>query len=732
VAAPKLSFAAKVFMSLIAGAICGLFFGEKAQILAPIGTIFIKLMQVSVLPSVVIFIITGIGSINKDDAKEFLKKAALIMLLIWILGIIGFHFMQFAFPNVPSASFFSTAQLSRSEDTDLIELFIPSNPFKSLSEGLMPGIVLFCLLFGFALIGDDKNKPFVELLKGLSSTLSKITKILMMTAPLGIFAITANTAGTITLTQLLQIQVFFISTVVISVIMILLVLPLLVHCLTPLSYREILTAANKAVLLGFSTSQVFITLPILAEGVSNLFKDPRTEEKAKSYGGILVPLAFSFPPLGDFMVLLFVLFTGWYYNSPLDLKDQINLALVGVPSFFGSSKLAVQMLLQVVHLPADAFQLYLISQPFSIYFTAALTCMGIFSFSAICTAFLSGCGGLRLKRALISLIIVAAILASVVLGLRFGFATLLGDSSQTDETILSMKMPLEVNGIRVDQNVDVKVFREYLKEHSAGDEFALENGSWMASIWEKGFIRVGYVPDILPFSFFNKDGELVGYDIHMAYDMARLLNISRIEFIPVDRKTGYVLVNNGSCDIIMCSVDLVPGMVGLGRFTSPHIELHMAFVTKDYRKDEFQKLEDVAGRKGLKIAIPAGSEYYEIVKKLFPLATIIPLDHPSQFFNHTEADALLTSAETGSAMTLMHPFYDVTILQPVDTYKIMCVYVVSNKCDDASLMFLDYWIKMEEDYGSLDRKYKYWILGENPEKKTKRWSVIRDVLHWTE
>lgn len=72
------------------------------------------------------------------------------MLLIWILGIIGFYFMQLAFPNVSSPSFFSTTQLSVSEETDLIELFIPSNPFKSLSEGLMPGIVLFCLLFGFA------------------------------------------------------------------------------------------------------------------------------------------------------------------------------------------------------------------------------------------------------------------------------------------------------------------------------------------------------------------------------------------------------------------------------------------------------------------------------------------------------------------------------------------------------------------------------------------------------
>jgi hypothetical protein len=47
----------------------------------------------------VIFIITGIGSINKDDAKEFLKKAALIMLLIWILGIIGFHFMDLWIEN---------------------------------------------------------------------------------------------------------------------------------------------------------------------------------------------------------------------------------------------------------------------------------------------------------------------------------------------------------------------------------------------------------------------------------------------------------------------------------------------------------------------------------------------------------------------------------------------------------------------------------------------------------
>jgi Na+/H+-dicarboxylate symporter len=84
-------------------------------------------------------------------------------------------------------------------------------------------------------MGDERNKPYVDLLNGLSTTLSKITKLLIKTAPLDIFAITENTAGTITLTQLLQIQVFFTSIVVLSMILVLLALLLLVYCLTPLA-----------------------------------------------------------------------------------------------------------------------------------------------------------------------------------------------------------------------------------------------------------------------------------------------------------------------------------------------------------------------------------------------------------------------------------------------------------------------------------------------------------------
>ena len=605
---PHLSFAVKVFISIIAGVICGLFFGEKAQILEPVGTIFIKLMQITVFPLIVIFIIGGLGSINQADAREFLKKIVSVILLIWFIGIIAFYSMQFAFPSIPDTSFFSISQISETPPLDLIELFIPANPFHSLSEGLMPALVLFCLLFGFVLIGDERNKHFVDGLMGLSTPLYKVTSLLIKIAPIGIFAITANTLGTITFPQLLQIQVLFISIIVLSIILILVVLPLLVYSLTPFGYREILSAASKGVILGFSTAQGIITLPLLSEGVANLFKEPRTEEKSRAYSGIIVPIVSTLPTLGAFSALLFILFAGWFYNDPLSLKDQIVLTILGIPSLFGSSTMAVQFLLETLTLPADAIQLYQISYSFHVYFTTALFCMSIFAISTICIAFLTGCGGLRLKRAILSIIIVVAILSSTVLGLGLVFNAMLNDSSQGSQTILSMKMPLDANGKRVDQTLETKVYRNFSDVPLVQDTSrAVENASLLGQIKSRDVLRVGYNPDRMPLAYFNKDGELVGYDIQMAYDLARTLNVSRIEFIPMDQDTFLDRVNNGSCDIVMSGVVLVPGIFEDARFTAPYLDLHLAFVTRDDRKNDFEQLEEVAQMKGLKIAIAADS-----------------------------------------------------------------------------------------------------------------------------
>lgn len=50
--------------------------------------------------------------------------------------------------------------------------------------------------------------------------------------------------------------------------------------------------------------------------------------------------------------------------------------------------------------------------------------------------------------------------------------------------------------------------------------------------------------------------------------------------------------------------------------------------------------------------------------------------------------------------------------------------------EESFLNLVNHWMDMEEDYGGLDDKYNYWILGEGAQREQDRWSVVKDVLHW--
>jgi ABC-type amino acid transport substrate-binding protein len=454
------------------------------------------------------------------------------------------------------------------------------------------------------------------------------------------------------------------------------------------------------------------------------------EEKAAAYGGVLVPLAYSIPSLGVFVVLLFVLFAAWYYNDLFTLQEQATLALVGVPSLFGSAKLSLPFILQMMRLPADAMQLYLIASPLLIYFTSALSCMSIFALSAIGTAYLTGVGKLRARRALYSAGVGVVALVSVVLVLNAAFGAVLATAPPGDASVLGMKMPSGAGGARVGEQFATTVDVDYADVPAQTQPSGAENATLLDRIESRGALRVGYIPDLMPFSYFNREGELVGHDVQMAYDLAEVLNVSRVEFVPVDRENALDRVNAGDCDIVMAGLVLVSPMVGKARFTSPYIDLHLALVTLDDRKSAFEDLEAVKGMEGLRIAVAGDADYDRAAAAIFPRATIVPLDDPEEFFNRTDADALLTTAETGTPLTRLHPFYALAAVQSSGASVASSVYVLARNCDDASLMLVDYWLAMEERSGDLKAKYDYWVLGKEMEQRAPRWSVIRDVLHW--
>ena len=109
---------------------------------------------------------------------------------------------------------------------------------------------------------------------------------------------------------------------------------------------------------------------------------------------------------------------------------------------------------------------------------------------------------------------------------------------------------------------------------------------------------------------------------------------------------------------------------------------------------------------------------------------IVVLESPRQFFEQEKllCDALIYSAEAGSAWTLLYPGFSVVIPQP-DVFRVPIAFAVAQG-NEPIRTFLNTWIDLKRRDNTLTRLYDHWILGKTGHSAEPRWCVIRDVLGW--
>src|SRR5579862_9394832 len=169
------SLSAKIAVGLVAGAAIGLFFGERAAVLQPAADGYIKLLQMTVLPYVTVSIVGGLGSLNVIQARELGKRVGLVLLLLWAIALAAVLLFPLMFPPHQSASFFSPTLLEEREQFDLLNLYIPTNPFYSLANSVVPAVVLFSIVLGTALIGVPHKARLLEVLTVVGAAVAKAT-----------------------------------------------------------------------------------------------------------------------------------------------------------------------------------------------------------------------------------------------------------------------------------------------------------------------------------------------------------------------------------------------------------------------------------------------------------------------------------------------------------------------------------------------------------------------------
>ena len=219
------ALAERVLIGLILGIAAGVFFGEMAHALKIVGDAFIMLLQVAVIPYIVASLITALGRLTLDDAKKLGLKAGGVLLVLWGIGVAVLLLTPLAFPDWPSASFFSTSQVEEAKPVDFLKLYIPANPFASLANAVMPAIVVFSALIGIALITVKNKQSVLEPLSAIAEALMAVTGFVARLAPYGVFALAASAAGTLDLEEIDRLQVYAIVYMTMAIILSFWVLP---------------------------------------------------------------------------------------------------------------------------------------------------------------------------------------------------------------------------------------------------------------------------------------------------------------------------------------------------------------------------------------------------------------------------------------------------------------------------------------------------------------------------
>lgn len=712
--------AGQVLIGLLLGAVTGVFFGELAAPLGIIGHVFIGLLQMTVVPYIVVSLSAGLGRLSFAEAKTLAVRAGAFIPLFWVIALAAVVGIALALPAWESATFFSASLAEPQRVFDFIELYIPRNPFSALANTVVPAIVIFSLALGAALVGAPGKKTLLPILDVAEDVLMRIAGTVARAAPIGVFALIAEAAGTMEVEALGRVQVFFLLYIAMALVLSLWVLPGLLSVLTPLSARRVLAHTQDALIAAFATGSLLIVIPLMAERSKELLKEAglRTPE-TESAVDLMVPINFNLPNVGKLLSLAFVPFAGWFSGNALPLDDYPLFLAAGLVSLFGNVVVALPFLLDLAHIPADFFQLFLPVDTITGRFGTLLAAVHTIVQALLGAVAVAGAVRLRpaalLRYAGISL----ALSVALLVGLRLYFEHVVPQTSRTYQQIVHMDLAINRVATRLRDPARI----EPLAPQRARDR--------LVAIQTRGTLRVGYPADRLPWAFENAQGQLVGFDVDLAHLLANDLGVG-LELVRVDPTEMGALLDDGRVDIVAGGLAVTPARALEVRFTDAYMDATLAFVVLDYRRRRFASVPALREAGALRIATPGLQHYDNLVRGMLPNAELIRIGSMREFFQAPPGrfDALLATAEGGSAWTLLYPEFSVAVPGPnVVTGPIA---VATPRSAPELHDYVSTWLALKRQDGSARHLYDFWILGRGAESTKPRWSVVRDVLRWVD
>lgn len=272
-----------IFFGIIAGILVGIYLHGHyntliANLLTFVGQVFIRLIQMVVIPLVVSAIIIGITSIgdNKQLGKFGTKMVLYYGIITTIAVVIGGALALLIKPGLGAAHYITehtAASVQASVQTAMTQQqgnilnlflgFIPSNPLQSFAAGDMVPIIVFVVIFAIALARvGDVNRPIVSFFESVFAATMKITDWIMFFAAPGVFALTASAVSSFGIDIFMSISKYLGVLLIGFAIQMFIVYPLFLKFFTKVSAAMLFSAIAEAMMVAFGTASSSATLPL--------------------------------------------------------------------------------------------------------------------------------------------------------------------------------------------------------------------------------------------------------------------------------------------------------------------------------------------------------------------------------------------------------------------------------------------------------------------------------------
>ena len=364
-----MNLSVQIFASLVLSVVVGLFLGDSAVVpvktwIAPVGTMFINLIKMMIVPVVLCSLIVGMTSMGdmKKLGRIGIKTVAFYMVTTAIAIVIGFSVAGVIEPGVGMALPAEAAPKVK-EAPSIMQVFvnmIPKNPIESMAKADILPVIVFALFIGAGIIsvGGKKGALLINVFDSGAEVCYKVIAMIMRLAPIGVFCLLLPVVVQNGPKVLLPLLSVIMAMAVGSAIHALVVYSGIAAAVGHMSPVKFFRGMAEAMVIAFTTCSSAGTLPVNMKNIQEKLGVKR------DIASFILPLGATINMDGTALYMgVCSLFIANVYNIPLTVDQMMliiltgTLASIGTAGVPGAGLIMLAMVLQSVGLPMEGLAL---------------------------------------------------------------------------------------------------------------------------------------------------------------------------------------------------------------------------------------------------------------------------------------------------------------------------------------------------------------------------------------